>query len=376
MRIPIRINPLFWLLAVLIGVLNSQGDLAGIVIWVIIVFVSVLVHEFGHALTAKFFGQQASIELMALGGLTHRQGPPLNLWREFIVVFNGPLAGFLLAIICGLLTIFFFFSHPMLATVMMWTAYANIFWTVFNLLPVQPLDGGKLLMIVMEGMFGLKGMKIALFISLLASVGLGLFGFAFGQFILGAIFFMLAFESFRMWQGSLVMTENDRNEELRGQFQLAEQLLAAGKTLEAERILKAIRGKVNNGFLYLGSTELLGQLAAQNGDYENAYSLLSSIESHLTDDSLALFHQIAYRTGHWKRAIEIGDKAFQNRPTYETAVLNAFSHALMGEVQPAIGWLQRAVEEGLPDIQQIIRQKEFDPIRSSPQFNDFVSSVT
>src|SRR4051812_20886609 len=99
--IPISIYPFFWLLAVGIGWINTFNIL-GTSIWIGIIFVSVLVHEYGHALTAIFFGQKAQIDLVAMGGITQRHGSKLKLWQDFIIVLNGPLAGLCL----GLLALF------------------------------------------------------------------------------------------------------------------------------------------------------------------------------------------------------------------------------------------------------------------------------
>ncbi len=96
-RIPITIYPTFWLFAALIGYLNS-GSLIGTLIWIGIIFVSVLFHEFGHALTALLFGQHPRIELVALGGLTYHDGQKLPFWKQFFIVLDGPIFGFLLAI--------------------------------------------------------------------------------------------------------------------------------------------------------------------------------------------------------------------------------------------------------------------------------------
>ena len=48
-RIPIAIHPFFWLLAAIIGWMNS-GSFFGMLVWIGIIFFSVLIHEFGHAL--------------------------------------------------------------------------------------------------------------------------------------------------------------------------------------------------------------------------------------------------------------------------------------------------------------------------------------
>ncbi|MBM3191343.1 MAG: stage IV sporulation protein FB, partial [Chlamydiae bacterium] len=91
--IPIRISPMFWLTAAIIGWINSQS-LIGTVIWIVIIFVSILVHEYGHALMARAFGQFPRIELVAFGGVTYPEGPAISLGKEFLVVLNGPLFSF------------------------------------------------------------------------------------------------------------------------------------------------------------------------------------------------------------------------------------------------------------------------------------------
>lgn len=88
--IPIKISTSFWLLSGLIGFLYSQDPLI-IFFLVCIVFISVFIHEMGHAITATFFGQKASIEFGFLGGLTVRQGPHLTIAKEFLVTLMGPL---------------------------------------------------------------------------------------------------------------------------------------------------------------------------------------------------------------------------------------------------------------------------------------------
>src|SRR3954465_1896369 len=65
--IPVLVRPMFFLMAVLFG---AQGGASGAVIWVAVVFFSVLAHEMGHALAMRNFGFSPSIELHAMGGFT------------------------------------------------------------------------------------------------------------------------------------------------------------------------------------------------------------------------------------------------------------------------------------------------------------------
>src|SRR5262249_255928 len=130
-KIPIRIHPLFWILIFVIGWLNSMS-LIGTIIWAVVIFVSVLVHEYGHALTAMAFGQRANIDLIGMGGLTTRSGKTLKLWQEFLVVLNGPLAGISLYFIA------FYIKRSLAASDHLGLIHAilnvmiivNLFWTI------------------------------------------------------------------------------------------------------------------------------------------------------------------------------------------------------------------------------------------------------
>ncbi len=92
---PVRVHLSFFLIALLLG-LNS-GNLLYVLLWVVIVFVSILLHELGHALVSDYFGRSPSIELLWSGGLTisSRYGL-LSYPKEILISFAGPLAGFLL----------------------------------------------------------------------------------------------------------------------------------------------------------------------------------------------------------------------------------------------------------------------------------------
>src|SRR5262245_12449856 len=89
--IPVAIQPSFWLGTILFGAgLRGQA----LVLWVAVVLVSVLVHEFGHALTYKVFGTESAVELHAWGGGTFGERA-LPRWKRIVVSLSGPLSGFL-----------------------------------------------------------------------------------------------------------------------------------------------------------------------------------------------------------------------------------------------------------------------------------------
>ena len=212
-RIPITIFPTFWLFAALIGYLNSMS-FVGTLIWVGIILVSVLFHEYGHALTAMVFGQNPRIELVALGGLTYHNGQKLPFWKQFFIVLDGPIFGFILVIIATILLQIPAFAQGMTGSIISLTRVVNLFWTIINLLPVMPLDGGQLLRVVLERIFGLKGFKYAIVTSMVIATGISLFFFLTQSFIVGALFFLLAFQSYDTFRRTRHLSETDRDDTL------------------------------------------------------------------------------------------------------------------------------------------------------------------
>ncbi len=216
-KIPLTIHPAFWIFSALIGYFFSQS-LMGMFIWIGIIFISVLFHEYGHALTATLFGQHPRIELVAMGGVTFHDGQKLSFWKQFLIVFDGPLFGFFLYIGADALLKVSSLSTGMIGLLLTNFRDINLFWTVVNLLPVLPLDGGQLLRIVLEAIFGARGFRFALIASMSIALIASLLFFLLQSFIAGAIFFLLAFQSFEAFRKSRRFSEKDQDVTLREQL--------------------------------------------------------------------------------------------------------------------------------------------------------------
>ncbi len=143
---PVRVSPWFWLVSALLGdwILRALG-LPYLLMWVGCVFVSILVHELGHALAARSFGTPCRIDLVAFGGLASYPFPPKSGWRRMLIALAGPAAGFALAgAVYGSNRLAAWAgTSPATALLYDFLMWVNLFWNFVNLLPVWPLDGGK-----------------------------------------------------------------------------------------------------------------------------------------------------------------------------------------------------------------------------------------
>ena len=225
----VRVHPLFWLIALLLG---SSGDLLLIPIWIFVLFVSILVHELGHAIAFRFYGVDSHILLHAMGGLTIPEAAPWGGgWanvspspkQQIVISLAGPFAGFFLAalVIAGVVFtggavqtfwLFGFIPLPispilsfggramvMFISVMLWV---NIFWGLINLLPVFPLDGGQVARNILIQYDPWDGVRKSIWLSVITG---GLVAFvsliALRSIYMAFLFGLLAFQSYQSLQG-------------------------------------------------------------------------------------------------------------------------------------------------------------------------------
>ena len=161
--IPVRVNPFFWVMAAVLGWESHDGW--EVLIWIAIVFVSILVHEFGHGLTARALSpQRPTIVLYGMGGLCFSEREERSPGRRLAVILMGPGAGFLLfALVAavgtaligitplgllGITPLHLVHQPPSWVTQPVLVGYhdliwINLFWGLFNLFPLYPLDGGQ-----------------------------------------------------------------------------------------------------------------------------------------------------------------------------------------------------------------------------------------
>lgn len=143
---PVRISPWFWLGTVLLGWRGAR-DLDELAVWTACVFVSILAHELGHALTARAFGaREGRIVFTGFGGLAINGGG-LKRWQRIVELACGPGGGFVFAGLVWLAQRFVLDPASMSPLGVMAVEnliFIGLVWGLVNFVPVFPLDGGQI----------------------------------------------------------------------------------------------------------------------------------------------------------------------------------------------------------------------------------------
>jgi len=138
--IPIRIHPLLW-------VVVTISALTGHFLELLVLFGVILIHELGHTAAASSFNwRMKEIRLLPFGGVLEvEESGSIPAWQEAAVVLAGPAQNALMIVLALLCLRLGIWSDA-------WSEYfirVNAMICLFNLLPILPLDGGKLLKIAL-----------------------------------------------------------------------------------------------------------------------------------------------------------------------------------------------------------------------------------
>jgi stage IV sporulation protein FB len=237
---PVRVSPFFWLVSGVLGHQNavglddayaesSPGVATLLLIWIAAVFISILIHELGHAFTMRWFGTSASIVLYYMGGLAIPDAGASFLrsmrkshgGEQIAISFAGPVAQLVLAALLilgvrlsGYQLNFYIWPIDLIAppspgrplpsvgleAFIFFLIYPSIMWALLNLLPIFPLDGGMISREICTMWFGPQGFYNSLMLSLVTAGGVALYFFSTESPFNAMLFISLAVSNYQLLQ--------------------------------------------------------------------------------------------------------------------------------------------------------------------------------
>jgi stage IV sporulation protein FB len=167
----VRIRPIFWASCVLLGVIfyrdPDRGGMAMFWTWIAAVLISLLTHETCHVVVARLFGARVRVVLSGMGGSVFGLDEQKR-WQRVLILLAGPLGNLLILSILWGVT-----ATPLpedwrafLAPYVWLLMWINAFWSMLNLAPLWPLDGGQVAVEIGMALLGRRGQITALLVSL------------------------------------------------------------------------------------------------------------------------------------------------------------------------------------------------------------------
>ena len=239
---PVRISAWFWLGATFFGFAlakglddlfeqDSPGRLPLLLLWNACLLVSIVIHELGHALAFRRFGIESSIVLYHFGGLAiperssdfrGRNASSLSPKEDLIVAFSGPL----LQVVSGLLVwgVIKISGHglsftgyypmplwpfdlipgftsgesierPILYSLLVFYLLPSFLWALLNLIPVLPLDGGRICSAIVQWNNG--SLSLSFQISLITAIVVAVYAYSNGDTYLAMMFALFGYNNYQ-----------------------------------------------------------------------------------------------------------------------------------------------------------------------------------
>ena len=198
-------------------------------------FLCVVLHEFGHALAARYYGVSTrDITLSPIGGMARLNRMPEKPFQEFIVALAGPVVNIVIALVLGLV-LWFYAPHILPDIGNDYTSFfvkrsnflpllfmLNLFMAGFNMLPVFPMDGGRMFRALMSIRMGrVKATRVASIVGQVAAVIFLIFAIYMKGIIIGLIsifVFFMARQEYLMVRMESILDGQQIKQLIRGSF--------------------------------------------------------------------------------------------------------------------------------------------------------------
>ncbi len=373
LKIPVHIHPSFWILVLLFSGIIESLTIASF-FYVFIIFISLIVHEYGHGLVALYFDGSPKIELHAFGGTTYHNNN-LTKKQDFLITLAGPLSESILIIIPYYFLKFQIFHYHYANYFLFLTYKINLFWCLVNLIPIYPLDGGRLCKYLLSTKFGTKGDRVSIIISIICGV-LGSSYFLINKYYMfGSIFLLYGLQNLQMLKQFNLFSYKSNyfslyNESLRA--------IENNELSKAKNILNKILKSKSDDSIKISAIESLANIYDKENEKKKAYNLLLKTDHSKLREGKCLLCKLAYEDKNFSLIEKYSSDIYEINPSKEIAILNSKTFANLKDPELSAGWLKTASlfeNTEIDFLKEILKDKIYDSIRENAKFKETLSGI-
>lgn len=373
LNIPVYIHPTFWIFLLFFTNIYEDFSFLNVIVGAV-VFLSLLVHEYGHALTALYFGARPTITLEGFGGNAQYNGSGITPKQDFLITLNGPLLqSFLIALSYYLLNSAIFENYY-INYLFYITMRMNVMLVLLNLIPIVPLDGGQLLRNILERKFGVAGYRISVLVGIGSAAVAAPVLFFYGYFFFGILLVIFGFQNMQVFRQ--IKKASGENHHF-SRYNQALEKIKENDLDQAREILRKLL-KVKDGLIKKLAVESLAKIYVQQGANQRSYDLLMNTDHEGLGEGKCLLCKLAFERQNYELVARYSMEIYAIEPTYETALLNAKAFAHLSKPNLAGGWLKTATlfgSEYKKQAKEALGRQSFDSVRNDEIFEEHVDKI-
>lgn len=345
--------------------------------WIVVLFL----HEAGHNIYWKFAGYSVRIDVGLLGCTTTPTAPTSPLHKA-----ANALAG--LAVSCGAAIVPYILQVHITNFWLLWVHF-HLICFFYQLLPIEDLDGWRLLKSLLEVVLGAYATPISYALSFLFTLGLTIGCLIVSShigFLPAAISLALSFHALLGLRNNQFFGPVDTSPQLQDKLKKALELYQQGSIVKAQQTIQELLAMGGKGQIIIKAKFILARWLLEAANPQEAWALIEPISKpRLAGSDIQTVHLVAYQSEHFEKVRELAPQVYQDYPNSSTAMINAITCArLHGQescekqknqlLYEAIGWLQ-AAKRGNFNHWTILKGTDFQSVRGLNLFEDFCQSV-
>jgi hypothetical protein len=250
----------------------------------------------------------------------------------------------------------------------------NILWVLLNLIPIEPLDGGRLARYICERKFGAQGYRASIMLGLACAAVAAPYLYYQGYLFFGTLLLIFGFQNYKTLRE--FRAESGENNPFSSYIQAIE-AVNNNELANAKTLLKKLLKSKDNRMKHL-AIESMAKVYVQEDESGKSYDMLMQADPQLLKEGKCLLCKLAFDRKNYELVGKYSRDIYVIDPSYDIAVLNSKAFAHLNQPVFSGAWLETASQFGpeyKDSIKDVLAQPDYDAIRDQEPFKQYVEKI-